>query len=64
MPMRESRIRAANEAIPEAGPDIDCDVLPWIRHLPRCGRNLALELWSNFQTDAIQRHEESSRLKL
>ena len=50
MPMRESRIRADNEAIPERGPDIECDVLPWIRHLPRCGLNLALELWSNFQT--------------
>ena len=63
MPKCESRIRADNEAISEAGPDIGCDVLPRIRHLPRCGRNLALELLSNFQTDAIQRHENSTKLK-
>jgi len=38
-------------------------LLPGIRHVPRCGRNLALESQSVCDTDAMQTHEESTALK-
>ncbi len=38
-------------------------LLPRTGHVPRCGRNLALELRSVCETDALQRHEESTALK-
>ncbi len=59
----ESRIRADNKAVPECALISNVTLLPCLRHVPGCGRNLALESRSICETDAMQRHEESTSLK-
>jgi len=63
MPMPNKQIRAENEAVHEGVLNSNVILLPGIRHVPRCGRNLALESQSVCDTDAMQTHEESTALK-